>query len=71
MRGAVAALDRQGLAGGKLSVRLKEGVERDERASLALTEDADATRELFAHRVRSLGIGADGETDRRRGCRVR
>ena len=30
VRGAVAALNRQGLAGSKLSVRLQERVERDE-----------------------------------------
>ena len=42
MRGAVAALDRQGLTWSKLGVRLQKGIERDERTGLALTEDADA-----------------------------
>ena len=63
VRGAVAALDRQGLTGSKLSVRLQERVEGDERAGLAFAEDADAARELLTHGVGSLRIGADGKTD--------
>ena len=64
VRSAVAALDRQRFAGSKLGVRLQKGIERDERTGLALTEDADATGELFAHRVRGFGIGTDGQANR-------
>ena len=67
---AVAALDRQGLARRQLGVGLEQRVEGDEGTGVSLAEDPDAARELLAHRVGGLRVGADGQADRGRGSRV-